>query len=457
MPPMETVSPPSSGKAAAAECLISPKSGGLRVCLKLVLLTLVFGVCSWAPPPRADMGAGELRFISSRAWANNSPEKQASVASQTRGEAQPLSPGNAVDTPAPKTVDTPSNKVLRVGVAGSAPFVVHHAGDPGSTGEVDAQNPEKLDGISVNLWKQIAAEQGLDYRLRTYGENVTEAINGLAQGDIDVVVGPNSITALRAQKVRFSQPYYQAGVSILSESRDVGIWGRIKPLFSLQLLIGIGILVFILGIVGTLIWLAERGGSPEQFPPDPPRGIANGMWCAIVTMSTTGYGDLAPVTFWGRLVAASWMIISLLFATTMVAGIASVLTLNGFDQQTIAKAEQLRDRRVAVAPGSPAAFFVANFGARTTEIQTLDQGYKLLKADKVDAVVFDRPQMIYYLRQNPDDEVAVSANEYIRQGYGFAFPRHSDIIRGVDIEMLRVKESGALARIIDPWLGAQLE
>ena len=83
------------------------------------------------------------------------------------------------------------------------------------------------------------------------------------------------------------------------------LWGRIQPFFSKRLLYATGVFVFILACVGTLLWLAERKDN-EQFPTSPARGIGNGMWCAISTMTTTGYGDIAPVTLAGRIIACGW-------------------------------------------------------------------------------------------------------------------------------------------------------
>ncbi len=92
--------------------------------------------------------------------------------------------------------------------------------------------------------------------------------------------------------------------------------------------------------VGTLLWLAERRDNPEQFPATPVRGIGNGVWLALVTMTTVGYGDRVPITTAGRVMAGVWMVIALISASSLTAGIATALTLS-----------QLEPRRHR-APGS---------------------------------------------------------------------------------------------------------
>ena len=51
------------------------------------------------------------------------------------------------------------------------------------------------------------------------------------------------------------------------------------------------------GGVGSLIWLAERRRNAEQFA-EPLAGIGSGMWFALVTLTTVGYGDKARSPAW---------------------------------------------------------------------------------------------------------------------------------------------------------------
>jgi len=265
---------------------------------------------------------------------------------------------------------------LRIGLTGSAPFVY--------------DDPENPTGIAVEIWEDLAKEQDWNYTYQSFNE-VSAALTALTKGELDIVVGPTSITSSRVTRMRFSQPYYQSSISIASRADTPGLWQRIKPFFSFRLLIAVGIFVFILAIVGTLLWLAEHKASPEQFPKDPFRGIGNGMWLAIVTMSTTGYGDMAPITLRGRIIAGVWMVVTIIFATSMVAGIASTLTLSGMGSSTIKNAEELSGKKVATIKGAPSLTFLKGHRTKSIETNDIEEAFELLRNREVEAVVYDSP------------------------------------------------------------------
>ena len=315
------------------------------------------------------------------------------------------------------------------------------------------KTPGGLEGISVEVWQALAAQAGWRYQLQSF-ESVPKALEALAAGKLDVVVGPVSITSERARTARFSQPYYASSLSILSRTEKPSWWDRIAPFFSREFFIAVAVLLSVLGLVGTLIWLAERRVPDAVFAHEPGRGIANGIWLAIVTMSTVGYGDLAPKTFLGRLVTAVWIVISVIMATSLVAGIASTLTLTGMSTNAITTAEELHGRNVAALAGSPGESFAREYGARVRRVESLDRAYSLMQQRAVDAVVFDRPQLRYFIARKHDPSVAVARAEYMPQNYGFAMPVSSpELVHDMNLHLLRLEESGRVDRIVQEWLG----
>lgn len=97
----------------------------------------------------------------------------------------------------------------------------------------------------------------------------------------------------------------------------VGPRGTLKRIFRLYRnsrlvkLVLFFLLVFL--VSGTLVALIEHGRNAEF------KNVPDGWWWAVVTFSTTGYGDMVPVTIAGRLIAV----------VTIFVGIAAMSVLSG--------------------------------------------------------------------------------------------------------------------------------
>ncbi len=324
--------------------------------------------------------------------------------------------------------------ILRVGIAGSEPFVFQ----------------ETKSGIALEIWERIAREKSWLYEYVPLN-SVKDASAALSQGEVDLVVGPISITAQRLESMQFSQPFYNSSISIMSRLEELSFWDKIRPMFSYRLLMAVGVFLIILAIVGTLFWLAERKKSPEQFPQDPFNGIGTGMWLAIVTMSTTGYGDKAPITPLGRIIAGTWMVICILFATSMVAGIASTLSISA-QASTITTVEQLKGKKTATLAGSPSIGFLQSTGVEVIGTGDLTTAIRKLENKEIDTVVFDRPQLLYYLKESGQDDLYISRAEYAKQGYGFAFPLDTRLVFDVNHALLELSESEVTEQIIHSYI-----
>lgn len=70
-------------------------------------------------------------------------------------------------------------------------------------------------------------------------------------------------------------------------------------------------------------------------------GVGDSVWWVIVTATTTGYGDMAPKTEGGRLLAGAFMLASWLFNLLLGAQVAAKLIVNS-DAWTHAEQEETK-------------------------------------------------------------------------------------------------------------------
>ena len=164
-----------------------------------------------------------------------------------------------------------------------------------------------------------------------------------------------------------------------------------------------GLLVLSLFAVGNLIWLAERRSNHSQFPRHYLHGLGNAMWFALVTLTTVGYGDRAPVSKTGRAITAVWMVVSLIAVSSITAGLASAFTVALARNSTapITNPTQLRGAVIAVVRGTTSELWADRMGAKSLVSDNLKQAIDLVEQKRAEGVINDRPALRYFIAQNP--------------------------------------------------------
>ena len=96
-----------------------------------------------------------------------------------------------------------------------------------------------------------------------------------------------------------------------------------------------GALIFFVCVFGYVFYLTE----PEV------ETFGDGIWWALVTVTTVGYGDITPSTSLGRVVASALMFLGLGLIATVTAIVSAKFTQNFVDTHTnddvLAKLEEL--------------------------------------------------------------------------------------------------------------------
>jgi voltage-gated potassium channel len=115
-------------------------------------------------------------------------------------------------------------------------------------------------------------------------------------------------------------------------------------------------------ITGVLMYIAEGSVQPDRLG-----DVPSAMWWAVVTLSTVGYGDIVPVTAFGKFIAALTMVFGILFMALPVGIIAS-----GFQQEI-----RRRDFVVTFAMVARVPLFAA------LEVSTIARLVGILRALKI--------------------------------------------------------------------------
>ena len=185
------------------------------------------------------------------------------------------------------------------------------------------------EGAAIDAWQVIAQKLGLESAF-VECKNIADKLQESAAGAIDVAIGGISITEEREKQFDFTNAQFHTGLDILvRKGRDRPFLNLLSSLFSqekIPLLLGMLILIV---LAGHVVWLAERSTDRQEttFSRTYIPGVFEGMYWALVTASTIGYGDKVPHRWTGRLVAALVILISLPLFGFFIAQMSSDLTM----------------------------------------------------------------------------------------------------------------------------------
>ena len=163
-------------------------------------------------------------------------------------------------------------------------------------------------GLSIDLWRQIAAELNLQFEFRELA--LKQLLDGVSDGSLDAAVAAFTITPEREKKLDFTHAFYTTGLGIAVAVKAHNPWFSVaRGFISFSFLKVVASLTLVLLGVGALVWWFEHKKNPQQFNGSAARGIGSGFWWSAVTMTTVGYGDKAPVTLAGRILGLIWMFV----------------------------------------------------------------------------------------------------------------------------------------------------
>ena len=304
-------------------------------------------------------------------------------------------------------------------------------------------------GIAVELWSEMARRQELSYRVKEY--DLQSLLSAVETGHVDVAVGPLLITADREGRMDLMTPFMLVPQAIATRPAT-GWWGSMLSVIPGPLLWAtLGLLLMLL-VSATLVWLLERHRNPEQFGGPRMQGLGDAIWWSASTMSTVGYGDRTPVTFWGRITGIVWMFASILLVSAFIALVTSDFTVRQLQTQIRSFADLTRVR-VAALSASGSAEYLRSLGLATAGCETLAACLDALVAGDVDAVVDEWPVLNWQARHRYPGRLVVVPQQVARGFIAFALPRDSPRRRAFNVTLLQVLDDPVWEDISRRYLG----
>ncbi|MCP4105816.1 MAG: glutamine ABC transporter substrate-binding protein GlnH [Desulfobacteraceae bacterium] len=135
---------------------------------------------------------------------------------------------------------------------------------------------------------------------------------------------------------------------------------------------------------------------------------------------------------------------------------AGLLLMVRADEKKINSIKDLADKVVATKLGTTSADFVKKFKTKDVKLfPNIDAAYMELGTKGADAVIFDSPAILYYIKTAGKGGVKTAGPMYQGQSYGIAFPQGSKLREKVSITILKFMEDGTYRKIYKKWFGTE--
>lgn len=310
----------------------------------------------------------------------------------------------------------------------------------------------EVTGFSKDLLDEMAKDMNFTYHI-TEVKNVAGLLEAVKSGKGDFGITSVSITSQREEYVDFSHAIYDSGLDIIVHEEKLSTFGMVqrvvRALLSEKVLKTILYLIGIVLFAAHIIWIVERNSNPA-IPKTYLKGLFESVWWAAVTVTTVGYGDKTPNSYMGRSFAMVWMFSGIFFISFFTATITSSLTIDQL-RGSIRGPQDLPGKLIGSVKGTTSADYLRSINATTVYFSHISEALDAFGRNEVEAVVYDQPLLKYYEITKGKGKSKVIGNLFEQQQYGIVFPQGSALREQANYSILKVKESGRYAKIMDKW------
>ena len=322
-------------------------------------------------------------------------------------------------------------------------------------------------GALIDMWKEIAVSEGW-YCKYVWGDNVPELIRNMKENKVRVTVSSLTINEERLDKFIFSLPLMNAPLCLLVKAKELNMlesfWFMIsdpRPLAKIKLLI------YYIMFSGTLFLIAERknpmlsaklftvfGKYDDFFLIKLASMYFDCNYFALVVSSSTGFGDIAPRTFWGKVVVM-FSILFGFFIFGQYTGVVGSLQME-VSKSSISSLQDIKNyHKLITIKNSHCADRLQKRGFSSEQIVLVDNiqaGQELFStSDENHILVYDKPPLVTYAQSHSG---CLVTGDFENQYYAITF--HSDdyeLLKKVNKRLVQLNRSGEQQNILKKHFG----
>ncbi|XP_074036325.1 glutamate receptor ionotropic, kainate 2 [Leptinotarsa decemlineata] len=355
--------------------------------------------------------------------------------------------------------------------------------EPSYEGEELVGN-RKYMGYSMDLIDGIAKIIGFNYEFAitekygNYDEDLKKwngLVGELLERRAHLAVCDLTITPERREVVDFSMPFMTLGISILykkPDKKDINMFAFLDP-FSGDVWIYTATLFLVISIVLYFISRMTPGDweNPHPCEDDPEEleniwDIKNCLWLTLGSIMTQGC-DILPKGISSRIAVAMWWFFSLIMTSSYTANLAAFLTKANSEPPidgAEALSKQTKIKYGLLTGGSTESFFRnSNFSTYQRMWLNMQQFRPSVFEDTnqrgVVRVNTTKNSLYAFLMESTQIEYEIETNCHLKQigdwldskSYGIAMPMNSPYRGAINMAVLTMQESGALAELKQKW------
>ncbi|CAA0833575.1 Glutamate receptor 3.2 [Striga hermonthica] len=283
----------------------------------------------------------------------------------------------------------------------------------------------------------------------SYGQLVTMITSNV----FDAVVGDIAIVTERTKIVDFTQPYIESGLVVVTPMRklDSSAWAFMRPFNPLMW--AVTAILFL--VVGVVVWILEHRIN-DDFRGPPKKQLVTMLWFGFSTMFFA-HREKTMSTL-GRMVLIIWLFVVLIITSSYTASLTSILTIQHLSP-SIQGIDSLisSNGRVGFQVGSFAETYLADelniARSRLVSLDSPEAYADALIKGRVAAVVDERPYVDLFLSNYCMFQAV--GREFTKSGWGFAFPRDSQLATDLSTAILTLSETGKLQELRKKWLSSR--